>query len=156
MTRRPLAVWRALRVYLEGARATVELAAELSGYAPRTIALRAEREGWRLDRVPEEDLADKLRVVTAMLVERVEALGRKALEEGTRIDKAEIEGLLSMIKGLDRLGDITRTEETAINKQIRRDEDLGDVLQNINERIIALATELAGQMAAEARRQPGG
>lgn len=156
MTRRPLAVWRALRAYLEGARPTIELAADLSGYAPKTIASRAEREGWRLDRVPEEGLADKLRVVTAMLVDRVEALGRGALEEGTRIDKSEIEGLLSMIKGLDRLSDITRPEEAAINNQIRRDEDLAEVLQHINERIIALATELAGQMAAEVRRQPGG
>lgn len=156
MKRMPLAEWRGGRALCEGARGSVELVAQACGRSVRRIERQAALEGWRIDSLPEEDLAEKLRVVTALLVERVEALGRKALEEGTKIDKAEIEGLLSMIKGLDRLSDITRPEEAAINKQIRRDEDLADVLQNINERIIALATELAGQMAAEARREQRG
>lgn len=156
MIRRPLAKWRAIRALLEGARPTIELVAQTSGYSSRTIELQAEREGWRLDRMPEEDIGEKLRVVIALLVERVEALGRKALEDGAKIDKSEIDGLLSIIKGLDRVAEITRTEESAKQKQIRRDEDLGDVLTQINHRIIEFAQELAQEMAGTANRPVGG
>src|SRR5687767_2765641 len=131
MKRRPLAEWRAIRALLEGGRPTVELVAQATRRSARMIAIEAEREGWRLDRMPEEDLAEKVRIVSGMLLDRVETLGRKALDEGAKINKSEIDGLLSIIKGLDRVAEITRSEETAKQKQIRRDEDLRTVLQHI-------------------------
>ena len=155
MKRKPLAEWRAIRALLEGARPTIELVAQATARSASALELEAEREGWRLDRVPEEDIGEKLRSVIALLVERVEALGRKALEDGTRIDKSEIDGLLSIIKGLDKVAEITRTEESAKQKQIRRDEDLGDVLTQINQRIVEFAQELAQEMAGTADRPVG-
>lgn len=155
MKRKPLAEWRAIRALLEGARPTIELVAQATARSARALELEAEREGWRLDRVPEEDIGEKLRSVIALLVERVQALGRKALEDGTRIDKSEIDGLLSIIKGLDKVAEITRTEESAKQKQIRRDEDLGDVLTQINQRIVEFAQELAQEMAGTADRPVG-
>jgi hypothetical protein len=155
MKRKPLAEWRAMRALLEGARPTVELVAQATARSARSLELAAEREGWRIDRMPEENIGEKLRGVIALLVERVEALGRKALEEGARIDKSEIDGLLSIIKGLDKVAEITRTEESAKQKQISRDEDLADVLTQINQRIIEFAQELAQEMAGTADRPVG-
>lgn len=151
MKGKPLAEWRAIRALVE-AGAAIELVAQASGRSARRIAIVAEREGWRLDRVPEEDLAEKVRIVSGMLVEHVEKLGRKALEEGVRISKGEIDGLLSLIKGLDKMAEITRSEETAKNKQIRRDEDLKEKLQHIHRRIFELAREIAAEMVAANNR----
>ena len=156
MKRQPLAEWRGIRALVEHQRPTIELVAQASGRSARSIALRAEREGWRLDRLPEEDLAERVRVVVAMLVEHVEKLGRKALEEGVKISKGEIDGLLSLIRGLDKVVEITRSEETAKKKQNRRDEDLREVLHHIHRRIFELAKELAAKMVAENGRAVGG
>lgn len=156
MNSRPLAQWRAMRALSEGARATVELVAQAAGKSARTVAIVAEREGWRLDRMPDEDISEKLRVVIAMLVERVEALGRKALEDGAKIDKAEIEGLLSIIKGIDKITEITRTEEAAKKKQNTRDEDTAAVLQHIHQRILEMAQAIAAEMAGDKCRPVGG
>ncbi len=91
-----------------------------------------------------------------MLVEHVEQLGRKALEEGGKIDKREIDGLISLIKGMDTIADITRTEEAATKRQIRRDEELREILTQINTRIIELAKELAAEMGQSDSRPAGG
>jgi hypothetical protein len=151
MKRKPLAEWRAIRALVE-AGASIELVAQASARSARRIEIEAEREGWRLNRMPDEDIAERVRVVSAMLLERVETLGRKALEEGEKINKSEIDGLLSIIKGLDKVAEITRSEETAKNKQIRRDEDLREKLQHIHRRIFELAREIAAEMVAANNR----
>lgn len=156
MKRQPLAEWRGIRALAEHQRATIELIAQASGRSTRSITLRAEREGWRLDRLPEEDLAERVRLLVAMLVEHAEKLARKALEEGEKISKGEIDTLLSLIKGLDKMVEITRSEETAKKKQIRRDEDLREVLQHIHRRIFELAKELAAKMVGADGRPVGG
>ncbi len=155
MNSRPLAQWRAMRALAEGARPTVELVAQAAGRSTRVVALAAAREGWRLDRVPDEDIVERLRVVVAMLVERVEALGRKALEDGTKIDRAEIEGLLSIIKGIDKITEITRTEEAARKKQNSRDEDTAAVLEHIHQRILEMAQAIATEMGGDEYRAVG-
>lgn len=155
MNSRPLAQWRAMRALAEGARPTVELVAQAAGRSTRIVALTAEREGWRLDRVPDEDIAEKLRIVIAMLVERVESLGRKALEDGAKIDRVEIEGLLSIIKGIDKITEITRTEEAARKKQNTRDEDAAAVLEHIHQRILDMAQAIAAEMVGEKCRAVG-
>ena len=94
--------------------------------------------------------------VVVMLVEHAEKLGRKALEDGVKISKSEIDGLLSLIRGLDKMVEITRSEETAKKKQIRRDEDLREKLQHIHRRIFELAKELAAKMVGADGRPLGG
>jgi hypothetical protein len=144
MKRKPLAEWRAIRALVE-AGASIELVAQASARSARRIEIEA-------DRMPDEDVAERVRVVSAMLLDRVETLGRKALEEGEKINKSEIDGLLSIIKGLDKVAEITRSEETAKNKQIRRDEDLREKLQHIHRRIFELAREIAAEMVAANNR----
>lgn len=151
MKGKPLAEWRAIRGLVE-AGAAIPLVAQASGRSARRIEIVAEREGWRLDRVPAEDLADRVRQVSALLVEHVEKLGRKALEEGARISKGEIDGLLSLIKGLDKMAEVARSEETAKNKQIRRDEDLREKLEHMHRRIFEFAREIAAEMVAANNR----
>jgi hypothetical protein len=146
--RGPLARQRALRALAEGARATTELLADATGRSQRALKLEAEREGWRFDRAPVSDIALRVRTIAAGLLEKVEAIGRAALEEGGKIDKAELEGVVVMIRGLDKIGEIMRPEEAAKEDQNRRDEDLADVLQRINERIVELAREFAHEICA--------
>jgi len=63
---------------------------------------------------------------------------------------------VTIIRGLDKLVTITRTDEAAKEKQTRRDEDLRTVLQKINQRILHLAEELAAKMVDERSRRSGG
>ena len=141
---------------VEGTHASISLVAQATGRSASRMEEQAIREGWRIDRVAEVDLAAKLRVVISMFTERVEILGRKALEDGGKIDKSELDGLVTIIRGLDKLVTITRTDEAAKEKQTRRDEDLRTVLQKINQRILHLAEELAAKMVDERSRRSGG
>jgi hypothetical protein len=156
--RGPLARQRALRALAEGARATIELLADATGRSPRALRLEAQREGWRLGRAPQADIALRVRTIAAGLLEKVEAIGRAALEEGGKIDKAELEGVVVMIRGLDKIGEIMRPEEAAKEDQNRRDENLANVLQRINDRIVELAREFADEICARecgtGRRRP--
>ncbi|MEW9806817.1 hypothetical protein ABUE31_12570 [Mesorhizobium sp. ZMM04-5] len=156
MKRRPLAVWRARRALIEGARPTIELVAQASGCSGRNLAAIAEREGWRLDRAPEDEIGAKVRAVAGMLLERVEAAGRSVLENGGNINKSEIDALSQLIRslnGLIGLGGDARSQQIAREKQIRRDEDRAAILMRVNERIVELAQELAGKMAEGNLRQ---
>ena len=153
---KPLTQRRALRALAEGARPTMELLADASGRSARTLALEAARDKWALDRAPQEDVAERVRIIAGMLLERVEAVGHAAMEEGGKIDKAEIEGIVALIRSLDRIDEFMRPpEEIAKEKQVRRDEDLADVLKRINARIVTLAKEFAGQLDPTGDRQRG-
>ena len=152
----PIAKHRAVRALAEGAEATLELLADASGTPLRTLRRRAESEVWALDRAPRDDVAARLREMAALLLDRVEALGRTAMEPGGRIDKAEIEGIITIIRGLDKIGEIMRPQEAAKENQIRQDEDLADTLDHINHRIVELAHAFAGQMEPGACRDRRG
>ena len=153
---KPLTQRRALRALAEGARPTMELLADASGRSARTLALEAARDKWALDRAPQEDIAERVRAIARPLLERLETLGRAAVEEGGKIDKAEIETIVALVRGLDRIDIFMRPpEEIAKEKQIRRDENLADVLQRINDRIVALAKEFAAGLGAQGDRQRG-
>ena len=157
MKRKPLAQWRAIRALVErDARPTIELVAQAAGRSARTIAIEAEREGWELDREPDEDIGGKVRDVARMLLTRIEQAGRIALENGGKINKSEIDSLAHLIKslnGLTNLEGVKRAEENA-RKQIKSDDHRAAILQRINERIVELAQKLAAKMVAE-RDRPG-
>ncbi len=155
MKRKPLARQRALRALAEGAPASLDLLADASGRSLKMLRRDAAEEGWALDRAPQEDVAGRVRAIAAVLLDRVEAVGRHANEEGVRIDKAEIDGIVAIIRGLDKIGEIMRPEEVAKENQIRQDEDLANVLERINERIIELALAFADDMGKEPGRAGG-
>ena len=83
-----------------------------------------------------------------MQLERLEALGRAALENGGAIDKAEVDGIIALSRSLEKIGDIMRPEDAAKENQIAQDDQLADILQCINDRIVELAREFAQELRA--------
>jgi hypothetical protein len=146
---KPFARMRALRALAEGAKPTLDLLADAGGRSLNMLRRTAEREGWALHRVPQEDVMERIRGIGSLLLDQAEAVGREAAEQGGKIDKAKIDGLIALARSIDKIGEIMRPDEVAKENQIKQDEDLAAVLQRINDRIIELARELAGQMVAE-------
>jgi acyl-CoA reductase-like NAD-dependent aldehyde dehydrogenase len=141
----------ALRALAEGARVTLPLLADASGCALATVQALSERDGWAWAGTEAGDVAARLRAIAADLLTRMEALGRKAFEEGTKIDRTEIDGIVAIIRGLDKIGEIMRPDEAAKENQIRQDEDLAAILERIDRRIVELAKAFAAQLVAEER-----
>ncbi|MEQ1950724.1 hypothetical protein [Mesorhizobium sp. CN2-181] len=147
--KKPLARQRALRLLAEGAKPTLELLADASSLSVTTLRSDAKAEGWQLDREPDPDALGRVRAIVAKLLDKVEGLQAASLEEGGRIDKQEIDAMLAMIRGLEKIDDIMRPEGAASQDQIKKDEDVADTLDRINERIVALAVEMAAGMVAQ-------
>ena len=149
-----------MRLLAEGARPTLELLADASGRSLRLLQRDAARQRWRLAQAPLHDVLARIQVVARMQLERLEALGRAALENGGAIDKAEVDGIIALSRSLEKIGDIMRPEDAAKENQIARDDQLADILQCINDRIVELAREFAQDLRANeaglARGPPGG
>ncbi|WP_442578524.1 hypothetical protein ACSBOB_23745 [Mesorhizobium sp. ASY16-5R] len=143
---RPLARQRALRMLAEGAKPTLELLADASARSLKMLRADARKEGWALDREPEPDIGARVRALATGLLDKVEAL--RTGEDGKN-DRQEIDTLLAMIRGLEKIDEILRSDETARESQIQKDEDLADILDRVNERIIRLAKEFASAMVAK-------
>ena len=154
--KRPLARQRALRMLAEGAKPTLELLADASSLSLRTLRADAEAEGWQLDREPDLDILGRVRAIATGLLDRVEALQAASLEEGKKIDKQEIDTMLAIIRGLEKIDEIMRPAAAVAEDQIKKDEDIADTLDRINERIVQLATEIAAGMVAQASGPVGG
>ena len=151
----PNAKRRALRALAEGARPSMALLADASNRSLASLRREAERDGWRLDRPHMGDVLERIRILCNMLLERLEEVARAALEGGGRIDKAEIEGIIALTRSLEKIVEITRPEEAVRENQIAQDEELADILQAINDKIVELAHELAKEFV-EGLRQPHG
>ncbi len=144
----------ALRALAEGVPATLDLLADVSGRSLSTLRDQARKEGWVLRAEPRGDVAGRVRTLALALLERVEALA--VGEEGGQISRAEIDGLIAMIRGLEKIDEIMRPQEAARESQTRQDEDLAAMLERLDARIVELARELAAQMAAAESGLPGG
>ncbi len=138
----------ALRALAEGASPTLALLADASGCRLDTVERLAERYEWKWAGADGGDVVRRVRVAAGDLLVRMEALGRKAIAEGGRIDRAEIDGIVAVIRGLDKIGEIMRPGEAAKENQISHDEELAALLERIDRRIVGLARELAAQVAA--------
>ena len=142
----PLAQGAALRALAEGAEPTLALLADAAQRSLKGLIRRAAKEGWKVGRAPPANIAERVRSTAAVLIDRLEAAGREALANGGRIDKTELDGLVSIIRGLDRIGDLVRPEEAAREDQIKSDEELAALLGRINERIVEVARAFATDM----------
>jgi hypothetical protein len=142
----------ALRALAEGATPTLALLADLTGRPPGALMRKAKREGWAIGRAGAEDVAARIREIAKGLLDQLEALTREAAENGGKIDRERIEALMVLVRSLEKIGEVMRPEDAAKENQIRRDENLADVLDRINQRILALAGEFAKQMVAEQHR----
>lgn len=139
---------RALRALAEGGDVSLERLAEAAGRSPRGLLEQARREGWALAPARGHDVAARVRQLAGTLLARLEALGQGAAGPG----KAEIDGIIAMVRGLDKIGEIMRPGEAAKENQIGSDEDVAAALQTVNDRIVALARELAACLAAQDAR----
>lgn len=138
----------ALRILAEGGHATIERLAMASGRSVAVLQRLARNEGWKLVEAGPLDVSARIRKAAGMVLGKVEELGRAA-ENGGSIDKGAIDGLIAMIRGLEKIGEIMRPEEAARENRIRDNEDLADTLRRIEERIVELAGELAARMVEE-------
>jgi hypothetical protein len=145
----------ALRALAEGTTPTLALLADASGCLPTTVTALSERDGWVWAGEAGGDVARRVHAIAADLLARMEALGRKALEEGSKVDRTEIDSIVAIIRGLDKIGEIMRPEEAAKENQIKQDEDLAAILERIDRRILELARALAAQLVAEERGLDG-
>lgn len=136
----------AMRALAEGAEPTLDVLADLTGRSLDRLRERAKKEGWALRGHVGDDVAERVRALALALLEKVEAL--VASEEGGHISRAEIDGLIAMIRGLEKIGEIMRPQNAARESQTGQDEDLAALLARIDARIVELARELAAQMAA--------
>jgi hypothetical protein len=153
--KKPFARQRALRMLAEGAKPTLELLADASSLSLRTLRTDAKAEGWQLDREPDLDILGRVRAIATGLLDKVEALRVASLEEGKKIDKQEIDAMLAMIRGVEKIDEIMRPGAAGREDQIKNDEDIADTLDRINERIVQLATEIAAEMVARASGPDG-
>lgn len=151
MVKRPIARLRALRALAEGAHPSIELLADVSGRSPRCLRLLAVREEWNLTPAASADIHNRIRPIVSKLLDKLEAVSERAAEEEGRMERGEIDAVLTMLRAIDKINEIQRPEEAVAKKQKQDDEDLATVLERINERIIALARALADQMVAQDR-----
>lgn len=151
---RPLAKDRALRALAEGAKPSLDLLADVSGRSLKMLRREAERDGWRIDENPLHDYEARIAVLAGALLERMEEMAKGAAEDGGRIVKTEIDGMIALVRGIEKICEIMRPMLVA--KENKNDEDLAEVLDRINERIIELAEELAKTMVETGDRPGGG
>lgn len=142
----------AMRLLAEGRRADFALLADVTGLSVKWLMQKAAREGWQVNRLSAEDVEARVRTLNIAALGQLEALARSAEKKGGRIEKAEIDALITLIKGADAVGDNMRPEEAAKKDQIQKDEELATVLERINARIVELARALAAQLVAGERR----
>jgi hypothetical protein len=145
----------ALRALAEGASPSLALLADASGCLLDTVQALAARDEWKWAGADGGDVARRVRAVAGDLLVRVEALGRKALQKTGKVDRTEIDSIVAVIRGLDKIGEIMRPDEAAKENQIGHDEELAAILERIDRRIVELARDLAAQMAARERGLQG-
>ena len=144
MVAKPALQWAAVRALYEGAAASLELLADATGRSAASMRNRAEKEGWR-DGNGAARLSRQERRLHALLDQQIgkaEAAG--AHEEGTAsADKARMDAISAVMRTLEKIGEITRSDSGAKENQTRKDEDIADILKRIDERIVELAMGIA-------------
>lgn len=149
---RALAAWAARRALMEGAAVTVERLAAACGLRTRTLSERAAREGWVTDAVSSTEndtgLTREQRIarVQDRLLEKVEREQLRAETEDGPLDKAGIAELATTARILARIGEITRDDDGAKEKQMERDADIASILDRLDRKIVELARHLAAEL----------
>ncbi|WP_028033337.1 hypothetical protein [Chelativorans sp. J32] len=142
-------VLQAARALFEGAPPSLELLARATGRQEAYLARIAGKEGWReapaASQEDPETLERRLVALSDQLVGDLEAAGAEGRASGT-YDKARIDALSTMLRMVEKLGEMTRLPERAAEKQKRSDAELAAALALVDARILELACELAGTM----------
>ncbi|MGC4025146.1 MAG: hypothetical protein QM744_08310 [Mesorhizobium sp.] len=136
---------RAQRQLVELHGVSLELLADATGRSISSVRKQAETHEWRV--AGEDDrTVDKLRKASASIARRVERMLRVS-EEGETLDKSEMDALNSAVRVTEKLIEILSPDELIRDNAVRQNEDLAQMLDRINRRIVSLAEELAADMA---------
>ncbi|MCO5063127.1 MAG: hypothetical protein M9924_01795 [Rhizobiaceae bacterium] len=141
---------RAQRLLVEVHGAPLKLLADATGRSLNSIRKQAEVNDWKL---PEGDdrTVEKLRHASLAIARRMEVVLHES-GQGEMLDKAEMDALNSAVRVTEKLIEILSPDEFVQENAARQNEELADVLDRINRRIIDLAGEIAADMAARDHR----
>jgi hypothetical protein len=146
----PALQWAALRALHEGAAPSLDLLAQACGRSPAAMRKRAASEGWR-DAEAAMQLSNQEKRLRALLDQQIgkaEAAG--ADEAGSAsADKARMDAIAAVMRTLEKIGEITRSDSGAKENQTRRDEDMAAILRRIDERIVELAIGYARRLVGD-------
>lgn len=146
--------WVATRALYEGAAPSFEQLAAATGWLPATIATRAAGEGWRDGRLTDRATQNaRLAKLVDGLIGEIEALGIGNGEGAVSLDKARIEAISTLMRTLEKIWEIVRSDEGTKENDTKRDADMAGLLKRIDERIIELAEGYARQLVC---REPKG
>ena len=140
------AAWAARRALMEGEVATPERVAAACGLKAHTLAERAAREGWV---VATPSRAQRIARVHDRLLARIEREQFRGEAGDAPLDKAGIAELAATARILAKIGEITRDEDGAKEKQLERDADIATILDRLDRQIVGLARHLAREWIAK-------
>ena len=137
---------RALRLLVEVHGASLQMLADATGRSVKSIQKQAQDHQWKL---PDGDdrTVEKLRHASLAIARRMEVVLRQS-GDGEALDKAEMDALNSAVRVTEKLIEILNPDEFTQESAARQNEELADVLDRINRRIIDLAGEIAADMVA--------
>lgn len=143
----PALQWAALRALHEGAAASLDLLAQASGRSPTAMHKRAASEGWR-DAEAAMQLSGQEKRLKALLDQQIGKAEAAGVDEtgSASADKARMDAIAAVMRTLEKIGEITRSDSGAKENQTRRDEDMAAILRRIDERIVELAIGYARQL----------
>ncbi|TKT81221.1 hypothetical protein [Aquamicrobium sp. LC103] len=156
MSARNVALWTAIRALFEGGEPTVERLAVAAGRRPATVVTRATREGWKSNSNAQVRRDRRLRRIYDRLLDRIERIGLREEQADAAGDKASIAEISAIARTLERIGEITRDEDVAKEKQTKNDAETAILLRRLDERIVELAHEYARGLVAEELQRRGG
>jgi len=150
------AATRAMRALLEGEPASFALVAEAAGRTEKYLRRLAKKEGWRVvDAETSPEMMERRRVALSdCLMEELEAEFAHGRAAG-KYDKNRIDALSSMLRMIEKLGEMVPVPGRAAQEQNKSDAELAAALTLIDARIVELACELAAAMGGEGADEDG-
>jgi hypothetical protein len=147
MVAKPALQWAALRALHEGAAASLDLLANAAGRSAASLSRRAEKEAWRDAETAVQLSSQELRLRILLDQQITKAEAANADDEGSAsADKARMDAISAVMRTLEKIGEITRSDTSAKENQTRRDANMAEILRRIDERIVELAIEYATQL----------
>lgn len=148
------AAWAARRALMEGATVTAERLAAACGLKARSLTDRAAREGWAVAATAALSRAQRIGRVHDRLLDKVEREQMRNEARDAPLDKAGMSELAATARILAKIGEITRDEDDARQKQLEQDADIATILDRLDRQILDLARHLAKEMAGGNADEP--
>ena len=139
--------WPTMRALYEGAPATAQALADLSGRQVETVEAVAAKEQWRKGADTPTRRNARIAVLMDQMVGELEGI-RQDRKTG-RFDKARIETLAAMMRMLERVSEINESRQARQEEVRKSDAETAGVLRRIDERIVELARAFAREIIGD-------